>query len=158
MRAPSDWLAPIPESVTDAEAATLPVAGLTALHALRQGGLLIGHKVLIDGASGGVGHLACQLAAASGALVWGHIRREEHRAIIAQSCGEQVVLGADLKSAAAHAPFHLILDSVGGSALAAALSMLAPTATASISGSPRPPPRRSTAGPFSAPAAPGSTA
>ena len=129
VRAPSDWLAPIPGSVSDAEAATLPVAGLTALHALRQGGLLIGHKVLIDGASGGVRHLACQLAAASGALVWGHIRREEHRAIIAQSCGERVVLGTDLKSAAAHAPFHLILDSVGGSALAAALSMLAPDGT-----------------------------
>ncbi len=46
--------------------ATLPVAGLTALHALRQGGLLLGRKVLVDGASGGVGHLACQLAVAAG--------------------------------------------------------------------------------------------
>ena len=31
----------------------MPVAGLTALHALRQGGLLLGRKVLVDGASGG---------------------------------------------------------------------------------------------------------
>ena len=57
----------------------MPVAGLTALHALRQGGLLLGQKVLIDGTSGGVGHLAVQLAAASGAIVCGHVRREELR-------------------------------------------------------------------------------
>ena len=65
VRAPGDWLAPLPDGVSDAQAACLPVAGLTALHALRQGGLLLGRKVLIDGATGGVGHLACQLAAAS---------------------------------------------------------------------------------------------
>jgi NADPH2:quinone reductase len=64
VRAPSHAVAPLPEAVTDAQAATLPVAGLTALHALRQGGLLLGRKVLVDGASGGVGHLAVQLAAA----------------------------------------------------------------------------------------------
>lgn len=61
----SHAVAALPEAVSDAQAATLPVAGLTALHALRQGGLLLGRKVLVDGASGGVGHLACQLAAAA---------------------------------------------------------------------------------------------
>src|SRR6201997_3248420 len=126
VRAPSHAVAPLPEAVTDAQAATLPVAGLTALHALRQGGLLIGRKVLIDGASGGVGHLAVQLAAASGALVYGQIRRPEFRAAVAEWCGERTVLGADLKAAAPHGPFHLILDSLGGSALAAALTMLGP--------------------------------
>ena len=93
------------------QAATLPVAGLTALHALRQGGLLLGRKVLVDGASGGVGHLACQLAAAAGALVWGHVRREEYRAAVAEWCGERVVLGRDLAAAKPHGPFWLILDS-----------------------------------------------
>ena len=76
----------LPNPVGDAEAATLPVAGLTALHALRQGGLLLGRKVLVDGASGGVGHLACQLAAAAGAQVWGHVRRQEYRAAVAEWC------------------------------------------------------------------------
>ena len=79
--------------VSDAQAATLPVAGLTALHALRQGGLLLGRKVLVDGASGGVGHLACQLAAAAGAQVWGHVRRAEYRDAVAEWCGGRVVLG-----------------------------------------------------------------
>jgi NADPH:quinone reductase-like Zn-dependent oxidoreductase len=127
--APSHAVAVLPEAVTDAQAATLPVAGLTALHALRQGGLLLGRKVLVDGASGGVGHLAVQLAAASGALVWGQVRRPEFRSAVAEWCGERLVLGADLKAAAPHGPFHLILDSVGGTGLAAALTMLAPGGT-----------------------------
>src|SRR3954454_17771357 len=116
----SHAVAALPDAVSDAEAATLPVAGLTALHALRQGGLLLGRKVLVDGASGGVGHLACQLACAGGAQVWGHVRRAEHRAAVAEWCGERVVLGSDLGAARPYGPFWLILDSLGGSALSAA--------------------------------------
>src|SRR5438045_1169759 len=125
----SHAVAAVPDAVSAAEAASLPVAGLTALHALRQGGLLLGRKVLVDGASGGVGHLACQLAAAAGALVWGHVRREEHRAAVAEWCGERVVLGSDLGAAKPYGPFWLILDSLGGSALSAALGMLQPNGT-----------------------------
>jgi len=122
-------IAVLPDAVGDAAAATLPVAGLTALHALRQGGLLLGRKVLVDGASGGVGHLACQLAAAAGAQVWAHVRREEHRRAVAEWCGERVVLGRELGAAKPHGPFWLILDSLGGSALGAALGMLQPSGT-----------------------------
>jgi NADPH:quinone reductase-like Zn-dependent oxidoreductase len=122
-------VAALPDAVADVEAATLPVAGLTALHALRQGGLLLGRKVLIDGASGGVGHLACQLAAAAGAQVWGHVRREEYRAAVAEWCGERIVLGRELAAAKPHGPFWLILDSLGGAALGAALGMLQPGGT-----------------------------
>src|SRR5947207_10348035 len=125
----SHAVAALPDAVSDAEAATLPVAGLTAVHALRQGGLLLGRKVLIDGASGGVGHLACQLATAAGAQVWGHVRREEARAAVAEWCGDRVVLGRDLGAAKPHAPFWLIVDSLGGPALSAALGMLQPNGT-----------------------------
>src|SRR5947209_2022057 len=125
----SHAVAALPEAVSDAQAATLPVAGLTAWHALRQGGLLLGRKVLVDGTSGGVGHLACQLAAAAGSIVWGHVRREEHRAAVAEWCGERVVLGRELAAAKPHGPFWLILDSLGGSALGAALGMLQPSGT-----------------------------
>jgi NADPH2:quinone reductase len=122
----SHAVAALPDKVSDAQAATLPVAGLTALHALRQGGLLLGRKVLVDGASGGVGHLACQLAQAAGALVWGHARRAEQRDAVAAWCGGRVVVGRELSAAKEHAPYWLIVDSVGGSALSAAMSMLAP--------------------------------
>jgi NADPH2:quinone reductase len=98
-------VAALPDVVGDAEAATLPVAGLTALHALRQGGLLLGRKVLVDGASGGVGHLACQLAAAAGANVWAHVRREEARAAVAEWCGERIVLARELSAAKPRGPF-----------------------------------------------------
>jgi NADPH:quinone reductase-like Zn-dependent oxidoreductase len=129
VRVPKDSVAALPDGVTDAQAATLPVAGLTALHALRQGGLLLGRKVLIDGASGGVGHFACQLAAASGALVHGHVRNANHRSLIAAWCGDRTIVAPDLSAAAPFGPFHLILDSVGGSALGAALGMLRPDGT-----------------------------
>jgi NADPH:quinone reductase len=125
----SHAVAALPEAVSDAQAATLPVAGLTALHALRQGGLLLGRKVLVDGASGGVGHLACQLAAAAGAFVWGHVRRDDHRSAVSEWCGERVVVGRQLADAKPHGPFWLILDSLGGTALAAALGMLQPNGT-----------------------------
>ncbi|HVT16963.1 MAG TPA: NAD(P)-dependent alcohol dehydrogenase [Thermoanaerobaculia bacterium] len=59
-----------PESVSFEAAAALPVAGLTALQGLRDGGeLMAGDRVLVNGGAGGVGHLAVQLAAAQGAQV-----------------------------------------------------------------------------------------
>src|SRR4029453_10490113 len=62
-------LAEVPESVELAEAAALPVAGLAALRALQAAGPLLGRRVLITGASGGVGRFAVQLAARAGANV-----------------------------------------------------------------------------------------
>jgi NADPH2:quinone reductase len=50
----------LPDEVGFPEAATLPVAGLTALRTLRHGGALVGRRVLITGAAGGVGTLAVQ--------------------------------------------------------------------------------------------------
>ena len=125
----SHAVAGLPGAVSDAQASTLPVAGLAALHALRQGGLLLGRKVLVDGASGGVGHLASQLALAAGAIVWGHVRREEHRAQVAEWCGGRVIVGPDLGAAKGEGPYWLILDSLGGSALSAAMGMLSPNGT-----------------------------
>ena len=54
------------------------------------------------------------------------MRREEYRAGVAEWCGERVVLGRELAAAKPHGPFWLILDSLGGSALGAALGMLQP--------------------------------
>ena len=59
-----------PEALSFEEAAALPTAGLTALQALRdKGELASGEKVLVNGASGGVGHFAVQIAFALGAHV-----------------------------------------------------------------------------------------
>ena len=65
-------IAHIPESVTFEQAASLPIAALTALQALRdKGDLQPGQKVLINGASGGVGTFAVQIAKSMGAEVHG---------------------------------------------------------------------------------------
>jgi NADPH2:quinone reductase len=94
----------LPNNVSFQQAATLPVAGLTALRALRLGGMLLGRKVLVTGASGGVGHLAVQLAERSGASVTGTTRRTDLEAL--------------------EGPFDLILESVGGESLTRSLRLV----------------------------------
>ena len=59
----------MPDGLSFEHAAALPIAGLTALNGLRQCGELQGKTVLINGATGGVGHFAVQIAKARGATV-----------------------------------------------------------------------------------------
>ncbi|MCC5636971.1 zinc-binding dehydrogenase [Nostoc sp. CHAB 5844] len=122
---PTHSLAELPSSVSFAQAATLPVAGLTAYHALLKGGSLLGRSVLITGASGGVGHFAIQLARLSGAKITAHIRRPEYEKFVKESGADFVVIGEDLSSASEYSPYHLIVESVGGNTLGTALGFLA---------------------------------
>lgn len=64
-------LAPKPATMTFAEAATVPYGAIMATSLLRKGNLQRGHKVLINGASGGIGSAAVQLARSYGAEVTG---------------------------------------------------------------------------------------
>ena len=75
---PAKYLAPIPKNITDAEATTLPVDGLTALHSIDAASGLIGRRSLITGATDGVGMFATQLAIIGGATVFAQIRNKEH--------------------------------------------------------------------------------
>ncbi|MGP6158352.1 MAG: zinc-binding dehydrogenase [Vulcanimicrobiaceae bacterium] len=121
---PTNALAALPESVSFELAATLPIAGLTALYALARGGLLLGKRVLITGASGGVGIFATQLARAAGADASGLVRSERHAGIVGDA-GARHVLSGEGASLEGTGPYDLILDSVGGDVFAKALDELA---------------------------------
>jgi NADPH:quinone reductase-like Zn-dependent oxidoreductase len=110
-------LAPMPASLSFVEAATVPLAGLTAWQALfDHGALTAGQTVLIHGAGGGVGTFAVQLAHAAGARVVA-TGREWSRSLVTE-------LGADAFIDLDHQPFEaaagavdLVLDLVGGDIL-----------------------------------------
>ncbi|MCW2992852.1 MAG: alcohol dehydrogenase, partial [Conexibacter sp.] len=74
---PTTLLAALPDAVSFQQAATLPVAGITALRALEVCGFLLGKRVAVTGASGGVGRFAVQLARDAGAHVTAVARRPE---------------------------------------------------------------------------------
>lgn len=118
----TDVLAELPEGVSDVQAATLPVAGLTALKSLDIIGTVIGRRVLVTGASGGVGRFALQLAKMAGAHVTGVSASAERARGLAE-------LGADEVIAELHPEgpeFDAIVEGVGGASLAAAIQRVAP--------------------------------
>lgn len=122
---PSHRVAVLPEQVTFEQAAALPVAGLTALRTLRQGGALLGARVLVTGASGGVGSFAVQLAAAGGAEVTALVSGKHRIGALRGLGAGNVVTGIGEDAG----PFDLVLDGVGGPVLAEAIHRLAPGAT-----------------------------
>jgi NADPH:quinone reductase len=119
---PTDRLVPLPDGVSFEAASTLPVAGLTAVRLLEVGGPLLGRRVLITGAAGGVGRFAVQLAHRGGAQVTGIVGRPDRAQGLAELGTDQVVMGLERQGD----PFDLILESVGGTSLAAAIDRLGP--------------------------------
>lgn len=122
--APVEALAVLPDGVSFAQAATLPVAGLTALYGLEKIGSLVERNILITGGTGGVGHMAIQIARAAGARVVATARSEE-KAKLVREAGAHVGIVADTPAAIGpHGPYDLVLDGVGGPVLGACLSRL----------------------------------
>jgi NADPH:quinone reductase len=132
MAASAPFLAALPDAVSFETAATLPVAAGTASVALSKGAAKPGRRVLITGASGGVGVYAVQLAAAAGDEVTAWIRNPANEALVRGLGAAHVTIGAAL--AADIGPFDLILDSVGGQSLGTALGLLAPGGTCVLLG------------------------
>ena len=122
---PSDSLAELPEGVSFAQAATLPVAGFTALAAVEKypGGLL-GRNVLVTGASGGVGNFAVQLARSAGARIVGLIRQPKGESMVREAGAQEVVVDDEGRGTEEFGPYDLVVDSVGGVVLGNVLSML----------------------------------
>ena len=113
---PAHRMAVLPDNVLLEEAAALPVAGLTALRTLRHGAPLLGKRVLITGAAGGVGHLATQIATRSGARVTAVVGNPERGRHVRGA--EEIIESID----EAQGLFALILEAAGGASLAAAIA------------------------------------
>jgi NADPH:quinone reductase len=119
---PTHALAELPDKVTFTQAATFPVAGLTALYALAKGGLLLGRRVLVTGATGGVGDFAVQLARLAGGHVTASARRDEQAPALRQLGAHDVLVGDEIPPSP---KYDLIIESVGGRTLGTALRALA---------------------------------
>jgi NADPH:quinone reductase-like Zn-dependent oxidoreductase len=114
-----DDLALVPETLDLGAAAAVPVAGVTALIAVRALGPVLGRRVLVTGASGGVGRMAVQLAARAGAHVIASVGSLERAAGLAELGAAAVV-----SNLGGVAPVYGVLENVGGELLAQAYALL----------------------------------
>lgn len=115
----SENVAAIPDSLDFETAAALSVAAVTAVQVVRRLGPVVGRRVLITGASGGVGRLAVQMAARAGAHVIAAVGHVDRAVGLPELGADEVVVGLDGVS-----PVDGVLEHVGGAMLADAFGLL----------------------------------
>jgi NADPH2:quinone reductase len=126
---PEAWLLPLDANVDLAQAAAMPVAGITAYSALHgRAHVQPEDRVLVLGASGGVGAMAVQLAKIAGATVWGHTGSSTKADGIIANGADNVVVGSAgaLESEIETFAPTVILDALGGPFTDAAIAGIAP--------------------------------
>jgi NADPH2:quinone reductase len=112
----------IPPGLSLASAAALPVAGLTAVRTLRLAGSIDGRRVLVTGASGGVGRIILQLAHLGRAEVTAVLGKRGTAAALRALGADEVI--ADLDDVSSD--FHVVLESVGGASFERSVDLVAP--------------------------------
>ncbi|MFC3499725.1 zinc-binding dehydrogenase [Micromonospora krabiensis] len=117
-----DAVAVLPSGLDGAALAALPTVGLTALRALRSSGPLLASRVLVTGASGGVGRIAVQLARRGGARVIAVVGAPERADGLAELGADEVVVGVE----AVAGPVDVVVETLGGGHLSAAWRLLSP--------------------------------
>ncbi|MCX6521363.1 MAG: NAD(P)-dependent alcohol dehydrogenase [Actinobacteria bacterium] len=108
----ADRVVPLPDGLDAVAAAGLPVAGVTALQALRLGNVGSSTRVLVIGASGGVGTFAVQLAAANGAVVTG-VCSTANVVLVRELGATEVIDRTTNELDRLTGPFDAIVDCVG---------------------------------------------
>jgi NADPH:quinone reductase len=109
---PVAWTAPLPGACDFVTAATLPVAGVTAVGINRLGRVHAGDRVLVTGAAGGVGLFAVQLARDAKATVTGQAGSEERAAAVRAAGADALVHPGD--GSPVDGEFDVVLDGIGG--------------------------------------------
>lgn len=125
-----------PDNMTAEQAAAVPIAGVTALQALRDKGLLqAGQKVLVNGASGGVGTFAVQIAKTLGAEVTG-VCSTKNVAMVQMIGADHVIdyTKEDFTQGSQH--YDLIIDTVGNHSLVEIRRALTPNGALVMIGAP----------------------
>jgi NADPH:quinone reductase-like Zn-dependent oxidoreductase len=119
---------------SDAELAAVPCAYSTAENMLHRAGVGDAHRVVVTGASGGVGLAAVQLAKRRGAYVVGVCSRDKAAQVAAHGADETLDRGTDPVSAIGARSVDAVLDVVGGTQLARLLEVLRPGGACAIAG------------------------
>jgi NADPH:quinone reductase-like Zn-dependent oxidoreductase len=117
-----DSIAVVPDGLDLARAAALPLVGITALRTLRAAGSVLGRRVLVTGAAGGVGRLAVQLARLGGAHVIASVGSQRRAEGLLELGAHEVLVGLDEVTA----PVDVVLENVGGAHLVTAWNLLKP--------------------------------
>jgi putative PIG3 family NAD(P)H quinone oxidoreductase len=126
---------PVPSQLDWPQAGGFPEVVTTAHDALfTQCGLGLGDRLLVQGAAGGIGTVAVQLAAAAGARVVASVRNRDHHAAVAELGAHRVVEPAEDWGRAG--PFDVILELVGAPNLPADLEALATGGRIAVIGTP----------------------
>jgi NADPH:quinone reductase-like Zn-dependent oxidoreductase len=135
--APEAKLVKKPESLSFDQAAAVPVAGLTALQGLRdKGHLQSGQKVLINGAAGGIGTFAVQIAKSFGANVTGVCSTKNVELV--RSLGADRIIDYTRDDFTQDSErYDLLLDNVGNRTLSAMKRVLTPTGMCVMAGAPK---------------------
>jgi NADPH:quinone reductase len=120
VRVPTGRMATLPDEVSAQAAAALPLAGLTALRVLRSAGGVAGRRLLLTGASGGVGHYLVELAAAVGAKVTAVTSTPARGERLLELGADAIVTSVER----ADGRFDVAIDSVGGDVFGQALLKL----------------------------------
>jgi NADPH2:quinone reductase len=131
--APEALLVPVPDEVSDDQAAALLLQGLTAIGLVRNcARIQPGETIVVEAAAGGTGSLSVQLAKRAGARVIGLASSEEKRALVERLGADAAVdsrsedLGAALREANDGRRVDAVLHMSGGEAFDAELGILAP--------------------------------
>jgi len=130
-------IAPKPQSVSFEKAAAVPIAGLTALQALRdKGHLQSGQKILINGAAGGIGTFAVQIAKSLGANVTGVCSTKNVELV--RSLGADRVIDYTREDFTQDSErYDLLLDNVGNRTLLSMRRVLSPNGKCVMTGAPK---------------------
>jgi NADPH:quinone reductase-like Zn-dependent oxidoreductase len=133
-RVPSRYAHGVQSSLSDVELASFPCSYSTAENLLTRASVVAGQRVLVTGASGGVGSAAVQLAAARGATVAALAGVDKQEAVQALGADAVATRDADLVDVFGADAFDVVIDVVGGPGFPPLLDVLRPFGAYAVAG------------------------